>query len=163
MSKKRTDILSSLIIIAGCWLFWTQTLKFKARMPGDIGSGRFPQIVLACIALMCVVRIFLAFLNKDASYAETVRHEGSDYFRGFGTVLLLGIYVFTFKKIGFVLTTVAYLFLQLLLLSNSERRSGKYLLLYAAISLLLPGAVWILFVKVMHLMLPAGVLAKWLL
>jgi hypothetical protein len=163
MSKKRTDIYSSLIILAGCVAFWVQTLKFEPKMPGDVGSGLFPQIVLACIIAMCLLKILLAFCNKDEAYAKPMPKKDSDMFRGILSILLLGAYAFLFKKVGFLLTSVFYLFFQLLLLSNKTRRSKKYILLYVAISVLLPVIIQIFFVNVLRLMLPAGILVDVLL
>lgn len=163
MSKKRTDILSSVIIILGCIVFWLQTLKFTPKMPGDIGSAVFPRIVLACIVIMCVLKIVLATFNKDETYCAHTQKKDSDFFRGFLSILLLAAYVFLFKSVGFLLTSIVYLFLQLLLLSNEHRRSPKHIALYATIALLLPIIVQFFFVNVLRLMLPTGILTEWLL
>lgn len=160
MSKKKTDVIASGVILIGCAMFFIQTLKFEAKMPGDIGSGLYPQIVLGGIVLMCLIKVMSALMNKDEAYCCETVAEQSDVFKGLCTIVLLGLYVFAFKRIGFLLTSIVYLFLQLLVLSTPERRGKKDILLYSIIALALPIIIQVFFVKILRLMLPAGILIE---
>ena len=67
----------------------------------------------------------------------------------------MAFYVLAFEPVGFLLSSIIYLFAQILLMSNQENRKP---VLFAIISILLPLAVDILFVFVIKMPLPRGIL-----
>ena len=77
-----------------------------------------------------------------------------DFLGGIGTIVLMVLYMLAFEKVGFVVASAVYLFLQMLLLSDNTNRR---ILLFAAVAVVLPLAVDALFVYVIKMPLPVGV------
>lgn len=59
-----------------------------------------------------------------------------------------------FNSVGFILSTVCYLFAQMLLLSDNTSRKP---ILFAVLSIVVPVAVYALFVYAISMPLPVGV------
>ena len=74
------------------------------------------------------------------------------------TLVLLFLYILLLDKLGFVVSSVLYMFIQMCLFVPAEFRSKKNYILFAVISLVLPVAVNLLFVNAFSLILPTGVL-----
>lgn len=64
------------------------------------------------------------------------------------------LYMIAFQPVGFVVSSIVYLFLQMLLLSDKTNRK---ILLFAVIAIILPVAVDALFVYVIKMPLPVGI------
>lgn len=71
------------------------------------------------------------------------------------SIPLLLAYVYSMKPIGFLFSSMAYMFLHMLLLTAGKKRNYPLLILLA---LLVPGVIYFCFVKLFYLMLPAGLL-----
>lgn len=79
--------------------------------------------------------------------------------KGFlGTLILLIVYVFLLKPIGFVLTSIVYMFIQMMMFVPQELRSRNNYILFVVISVALPIIVNLVFVNVFSLILPTGIL-----
>ncbi|MEG1584915.1 MAG: tripartite tricarboxylate transporter TctB family protein, partial [Anaerovorax sp.] len=77
-------------------------------------------------------------------------------FRSFAVIAaLLVLYVAAFKPLGFILSSVAFLFCAMLFLTPKEKRNWIYIV---ALSVIIPIAVYFLFVSGFRLKLPAGIL-----
>ena len=75
---------------------------------------------------------------------------------GLLTIVLLAIYVVLFKPLGFILSTFIYLFFQITLLSTEKNRN---LILFGIISVVAPVVIYALFVYVIKVPLPTGLLS----
>ena len=78
-----------------------------------------------------------------------------DLVRGLVTIGLLLFYVATFRWLGFLISSILYLFAQLMVFTKKGKRRW---LLNGIISVALPGVIYVLFVYVMNYMLPMGIL-----
>ena len=65
------------------------------------------------------------------------------------------LYVIAFEPVGFLLSSMVYLFAQILLMSNRDNRRP---VLFAAISVALPVGIALLFAYVIKMPLPVGIL-----
>lgn len=72
----------------------------------------------------------------------------------FSAILLLG-YVFSIKRLGFLIASAIYMLLQMLLLTVNTKRN--YILLIA-LTIAVPSIIYFGFVKIFYLMLPPGIL-----
>lgn len=152
MTNKQRDILCSvLFLVFGAFVF-VQALPIKPVMGKDIGSGFMPKIIGASIIVIAVVKLVLTLISK-ASDAKASTDD--DLKGGLWTIAALLAYVLLFDRLGFILSTALYLFVQILVLSNEQNRNLK---LFAAISVVTPVAIYALFVYVIKMPLPAGLL-----
>lgn len=152
MTNKQRDILCSvLFLVFGAFVF-VQALPIKPVMGKDIGSGFMPKIIGASIIVIAAVKLVLTLISK-ASAAKASTDD--DLKGGLWTIAALLAYVLLFDRLGFILSTALYLFVQILVLSNEQNRNLK---LFAAISVVTPVAIYALFVYVIKMPLPAGLL-----
>ena len=71
------------------------------------------------------------------------------------SIPLLLAYAYSMKPVGFLLSSMVYLFLHMLLLTVNKKRN--YLLL-AVLAIIVPCIIYFCFVKLFYLMLPVGIL-----
>lgn len=153
MTNKQRDILCSvLFLVFGAFVF-IQSLPIKPIMGKDLGSGFMPKIIGAAIFIIAAVKLVLTLMSRAPSAKAA---SDDDLKGGLWTIAALSAYVLLFDRLGFILSTALYLFVQTLVLSNEQNRSLK---LFAAISVVTPVAVYALFVYVIKMPLPAGLIS----
>ena len=145
-NKQRDYACSVLFLIFGIFMF-IQSLSIHSMMDKDVGSGFVPKIVISAIKLL------LTFLSKKS---EEAKKSDEDIMGGLLTIVLLAIYVVLFKPLGFILSTFIYLFFQITLLSTEKNRN---LILFGIISVVAPVVIYALFVYVIKMPLPTGLLS----
>lgn len=153
MTNKKLDMLCSVVflIFGGIMLFLS--LRIRHIIPTDVGSGFVPIFIAVLILIVAGAKLVLTLLNKKT--AKMVDTSDNDWIGGIGTVGLMLLYVIAFEPVGFLLSSMVYLFAQILLMSNRENRKP---VLFAAISIILPIAVSLLFSRVINMPLPVGIL-----
>lgn len=154
MTNKQSDIICSVIflIFGGGMLYLS--LGIKKMIETDVGSGYVPAFVAICILVTAASKLILTLLNKKPSANQKVKFD-NDLIGGVGTIALMAFYVLAMEPVGFLLSSMVYLFAQILLMSNKYNRKP---ILFAIISVLLPLAVDLLFVYVIKMPLPKGIL-----
>ena len=105
------------------------------------------------IIVISAIKLLLTFLSKKS---EEAKKSDEDIMGGLLTIVLLAIYVVLFKPLGFILSTFIYLFFQITLLSTEKNRN---LILFGIISVVAPVVIYALFVYVIKMPLPTGLLS----
>lgn len=154
MNNKQKDILCSVIflIFGGAMLFFS--LQIKSVIENDVGSGYVPAFVAICILISAGAKLILTLRDKSATALRKTKSD-NDIKGGIGTIVLIAIYVTVFESVGFLLSSMVYLFAQICLMSSKENRRP---ILFAIISVLLPVGVDLLFKYVIKMPLPLGIL-----
>lgn len=153
MSKNlASNIVNLVLLLMGVGLFISaQGIETGAAMAQ--GGDFMPKL---CSGIWMVLGILLFLFGLREKPAEG---GGQVSLKGFGaTLALLLVYVLLLKPVGFVITSIVYLFLQMCLFVPAEKRTKKNYILFAVISVVMPFAVNWLFVNVFALILPAGIL-----
>lgn len=152
--KKLSATLVNLVLVitgAALWLS-AQTIQVGAAM--GQGGDFMPKL---CSSIWFVIALLLFIFGlrtpDDGKNAEPVSIKGLIM-----TLALLFFYVLLLKPIGFVITSIVYMFIQMLLFVPAELRSKKNIIIFAVVSVILPIAVNLLFVEVFSLILPTGIL-----
>ena len=87
------------------------------------------------------------------------KEEAKGNLKGFLlTLVLLFMYVLLLEPVGFVITSIVYMFIQMMLFVPRELVNKKRLIVFAVVSFLLPVLVNLLFANVFYLILPTGIL-----
>lgn len=154
MVNKRQDIICSVIFLIFGGVMMFLSLRIPKMIESDVGSGYVPVFIAACILVVAGVKLLLTLFGKNTVKGGAAA-EKFDAAGGVGTIALMAFYVLAFEPVGFLLSSIIYLFAQILLMSNQENRKP---VLFAIISILLPLAVDILFVFVIKMPLPRGIL-----
>ena len=153
MNSKQLDMLCSAIFLVFGGVMLKFSLSIRHIIPTDVGSGYVPIFLSICILVTAGAKLALTLLDKKPPRAAA--KSDSDLAGGLGTVGLMLLYVIAFEPVGFLLSSMVYLFAQILLMSNSENRRP---ILFAVISAALPVGIALLFAYVIKMPLPAGIL-----
>lgn len=150
--EKRKQISSSLIFIAltGCgFLYCLMNIEDTTL---SIHPLLLPSIVLGLMLLLSVCRLAVGLMMPKETDGAKDRPVISK--RTLLTLSLILIYAVLFKSLGFVISSALYLFAQMWLL----RTGKKNYVLMAALSVVGPLLIYLLFVYALDVMLPAGIL-----
>lgn len=151
MNKKIRDITCSLLFLVTGIFIYAQALGIKSMMGKDIGSGFMPKVIAVSLVAISGLKLILTVLDKSKSQAKK---EDVDNMGGLLTISALLFYVLTFEILGFIISTAAYLFFQMTILSNDKNRK---IALFAVISISVSVVIYALFVYAIDRPLPYGI------
>ena len=144
------SLITSLIFIAFSIVVIVFSRQLKPLMRNDVGSGFFPTVVGVAMLALSVFRLVLAIREKPTEN----KASKDDLAGGLETILLIGAYCLVFNSLGFIVSTILYLFFQTLVLTPKEKRNW---LVIALISLIAPFVIYALFVYAINTPLPKGI------
>ncbi len=134
--------------------FEMKTLAIGAASTSFVGSGFMPRLVAFGMALFSAIVIWRG-INTLRSTAPANSGAVNTLMVEFLPVLvsagLLALYILLMEKVGFLITTVLYLFGQMMILAAPEHRRP---LMFLFISLLCAITIYYTFTEVFYLMLP---------
>jgi hypothetical protein len=148
-SMKTVDIVAGVLLLPVC--FWVYYESQTWPMLPDMGDPRWiPRGVATCLLLATGLLLVRAFQGRSLKLGS--RLESKDRNRVLWVTVLTVAYVIFVERLGFIATTVPYLFSFGLALG--ERR-WLWLTLFAVI---LPVAIYLLFATTLNVPLPSGLL-----
>ena len=153
MNSKQLDMLCSAVFLVFGGVMLNFSLSIRHIIPTDVGSGYVPIFLSVCILAAAGAKLVLTLLDRKP--AKAAAKSASDLAGGLGTVGLMLLYVIAFEPVGFLLSSMAYLFAQILLMSSKGNRKP---VLFAVISVTLPLGIALLFAYVIKMPLPVGIL-----
>lgn len=151
-AKKKEVVIGAAMLATGLiYLFLTANLPRKAF----IDAAFVPYLLAAGMCLLGVLQLLAAWgqaPREDAAAAEA----GPDYLTVGKTLGLIVGYIAVLQWLGFPIATVAYLYLQFLVLTPHDHRVShpRYLL----IALCAAVFIYVVFRHGFDLLLPAGLL-----
>lgn len=149
MTEKKKGIIVSVIFLAFSLVLVIFARQLKPMMQNDVGSGFFPTVIGVAMCAISVFRLILALREKEGE----AKKSGDDIKGGLETLILVGAYCIVFSSVGFIISTIVYLFLQILILTPAEKRSIPVTI---AISVIAPFVIYGLFVYLINTPLPKG-------
>lgn len=153
--KYRDVILGVAMLLFGCFYLYSVTL-IKVRRANNFANSRFMPIVLGCLMVILSVIILIQGIKRakafDASKQEV---EVSDNLAITLTFALIVGYIAILKPVGFLISSIAYLFLQMMVLSPKEKRKP---IVFIIVSVAFTVIVYFAFRYGLDLLLPMGIL-----
>lgn len=149
--KKKNIICSIFFFLLGAFLFY-QSLPIKPLVGKDLGSGYVPKIVAITIMIISLIEATISFKKKNEKGTE---EASSDRCGGMLTICCICSYVALFGKLGFIISTAVYLFIQMIILST---KTNKKMLLFGIISIISTLVIYIVFNNIIGMQLPGGIL-----
>lgn len=125
----------------------------------DIGPDFMPM----CIGVLTfVLAAALAFLNiknlkTRVAEAEAAEPEDNDYKRVLVSFILILVYVFILRPVGFIVSTLLYLPFQMYFLAPDDKKGKKNIIQLIIIDVLFTFVVFFLFRYGFKIVLPAGI------
>lgn len=159
-SKNKDMIAGAFLLLVAVGYF---LLSFQIKLSNIdrmVGSRLFPQICGVLLALFsCGLIAGNIMRNRRESPADAGEEAKDPAARPVyrNTILVLVSYaafIWALNALGFVVSTVAYLFTQMIILRGASEKSRYFL--YAVITALSTIAIYYLFNNVFYLILPKG-------
>lgn len=142
----KPDRIFALVMIVLCAVLYALTGTMQEPVtPGEISASAFPLLTLLAISLICI------FILVSPTEGE-VKASGS--WKGVPAILLTTVYIALIEPMGFFIVTPLFLLAQPLL-ENFRR----YVMLVISMILIMVSVYW-LFVDVLAIPLPAGLLGE---
>ena len=152
------------MIVGGFFMILSAGMMIMAKMlPKSTIMDIGPDFMPMCIGLVTfVLAAALAFLNLKnlkmrTAEAEKMEKEELDYKRMLTSFMLILVYVYLLQPVGFIVTTILYLPLQMYVLAPDEKKTKKDIIQLAVISVIFTFVVFFLFRYGFKIILPAGI------
>lgn len=155
--KKYGDIIVAVFFILLSAAMIAMALQFPKSAIMEIGPDFMPIVVSSCTLVLGFVLLYLSLRKlRRADAAEQDVKDESDYKRVSVSFALILVYVFTMKPIGFIISTILYLPLQMLVLAPEDKRKKKDVITVSAVSIIFTLVVFLLFRYGFKIVLPSG-------
>lgn len=128
----------------------------------EIGPDFMPRLVGIIILVLALLLLFWTVkgLKKHVGEVEASGYKDTaDYKRVLGSLVAAIVYVNVLSPIGFIISTLVYLFAQITILAPDAHRTKKDLIQYLVIDVVFTFVVYFLFRYGFKIVLPAGIFA----
>ena len=157
--RKYGDIVTGIFYaVLGAVVIYLSKQLPKSKVM-KIGPDFMPMLIGIIILILALMLLFSAIKNfkANAEKAASMPADTSDYKRVLASLVLVVIYVNILAPVGFILSTLGYLFLQIVVLAPNDRRTAKNILSYAILDVVFVFAVFFLFRYGFKIVLPSGI------
>ena len=157
--KKYGDIIVGVffMLLSAAMLVMAKMLPKSTVM--DIGPDFMPMCIGVMTFVLAAALVFLNIKNMKiyVAQAEAEGPEKADYKRVFTSFIIILVYVFVLKSVGFIISTLVYLPVQMFILAPEERRGKKNVIQLLLTDVLFTFVVFFLFRYGFKIVLPAGI------
>lgn len=156
--KKYGDIVVGVFfMVLGAILYFAAAALPKSTVM-DIGPDFMPKVTAILIFILALALTIQSVMGLKDKEIDPDSIPKCDYKRVITSIILMLIYVFAMRPVGFIVTTLVYLPLQMLVLSPDDQRGVKNIAVLAVIDVIFTLAVYFLFRYAFMIMLPRGIL-----
>jgi len=159
--EKYEDWLVALFYFLVTVVYAVQIPSIKRTSISPINSAFLPIILSAGMGILTVCQIWNAVKKQKAAKATDAAEEtaeavdGPEYGRAMLTLAASLLYVALLKPLGFMISSILYLELQMCIMADKERRKPVKFLIISVVSVVV---IYFVFHNLLQLMLPNGIL-----
>ena len=157
--KKYGDIIVGVffMLLSAAMMVMAKMLPKSTVM--DIGPDFMPMCIGVMTFVLAAALVLLNIKNMKiyVAQAETEGPEKADYKRVLTSFIIILVYVFVLKSVGFIISTLVYLPVQMFILAPEERRGKKDVIQLLITDVLFTFVVFFLFRYGFKIVLPAGI------
>lgn len=153
--RTKDTILSVALIIYGLVLLVSGSKIEPLRMKDDMSSGFFPMLIGGVLILLAVCLLINAYFVDKKNAKIVDKFFGENIKGGLLTIGTFILYILLYNTVGFLISSVVYLFVQMLILSDKTNRKPW---IFALIAVMFSVLVYFLFTRGFSLLLPKGLL-----
>ena len=157
--KKYGDIVVGVffMVLSAALMIMAQMLPKSQVM--EIGPDFMPMVIGVVTFILAAILTFLSIKNfkMHAKELEGAEIPECDYKRVISSIILVLIYVFALQPVGFIISTLVFLLLQMLVLAPDDERDKKHIIILAVIDIIFTMVVFFLFRYGFKIVLPAGI------
>lgn len=164
----KRDLICSAATLAFSAFLLVGGRNIRSVVKTTLGSDFMPKLIAVVLALLGAVLLLQTLRRRSRgggaeaeapSPIERRRLTLGEIFENHADLLSIAVllfYVFSMKSLGFILSSMIFLVLQMLVLSTRKHRR---LWLIVAVSLVSPALIYFIFTRAFSLVLPAGILS----
>lgn len=155
--KKYGDIIVGVffMILSGFVVVLSRSLPKSAIMA--IGPEFMPTVIGAVTFVLALLLTVISIVNVKNKVIDIDEAVKNDYVRVLGSFIVIVAYVMILRPVGFILSTIVYLPIQMFLLAPVEKRGGKEIIKLAVIAVVFTLVVFFLFRYGFKIILPQGI------
>lgn len=156
--KKYGDLAIGLFFLILSIAIFAASCALPPSLMGGLGSDFMPKILAIATCAISIVQIRTGLhimRNWRGEEAAPAEEYPPEYRRVLATVGVFALYVFVLKPLGFLISSAAYLFAQMMILAPKEKRN---VVLFTLIAVICSTVVYFVFRNGLSVMLPAGIL-----
>ena len=155
MTNKQRNLLTSVLFLVFGIFFLFQSLQVPKKIETDVGSGYVPAFICICLIIVAGAKLIITLTRKDPYDNVKQEFTKGEIKGGVVSVLIMFFYMILFQPLGFVVSSILFLFALINWYADSRNRNIP---LFAIISIIMPIAVDALFVFVIKMPLPKGLI-----
>jgi hypothetical protein len=157
--KKYGDIVVGVFFMALSAALIAMARMLPKSKVMDIGPDFMPMVIGVITFILAAILTFISIKNfkMHAKELEGTEIPKCDYVRVLSSIILVLIYVFLMQPVGFILSTLVFLLLQMIVLSPDDERDAKHIIQLAVIDVVFTFIVFFLFRYGFKIVLPAGI------
>ena len=153
-SYKRNELIAGLAMLGAGVAYLVLTMNLPRR--GSIDAAFVPWVLAVSLCLLGALQLWVWRKLPDKSVEPAEKPEAIDYPTVFKTLALVLLYTALMEPVGFVITTVLYLYAQFIVLTPGEQKVKH--LQYALIAIVSAVLIFYIFRHGFDLLLPVGLL-----
>lgn len=157
--KKYGDIIVGVffMLLSAAMMVMAKMLPKSTVM--DIGPDFMPMCIGVMTFVLAAALVLLNIKNMKiyVAQAEAEGPEKADYKRVLTSFIIILVYVFALKSVGFIISTLVYLPIQMFILAPEDRRGKKDVIQLLITDVLFTFVVFFLFRYGFKIVLPAGI------
>lgn len=157
--KKYGDIVVGIFFMCLSSALIVMAMMLPKSKVMDIGPDFMPLCIGSVTLVLAAILTFLSVRDFKTRAAALSAEDlpDCDYRRVLESIILVLVYVFMLQPVGFILSTMVYLMLQMLVLSPDDGRGKKDIIKLAVINVIFTMIVFFLFRYGFKIVLPAGI------
>lgn len=157
--KKYGDIVVGIFFMALSAVMMAMAAMLPKSKVMDVGPEFMPMCIGAVTFVLAAILLVLSLKNHKLHIAQldTASIADCDHKRVLISTILILVYVFILQPVGFLLATLIYLPLQMLVLAPDSERGKKQVIQLLIVDVLFTAAVFFLFRYGFKIVLPAGI------
>ena len=158
--KKCRDLIFgvAMLLFSGFYLYYTQQIITRPKLVPSYASARvMPTLLGVLLAGLSVILIIQGIrkLREAGSDAKKEKTNKGDLLAIVLTFAVIIGYTLIMPPLGFCLSTILFLFLQMLILAPNDKRNY---LLFATVAVVFTAVVFVAFRVGLQMLLPRGVI-----
>ena len=163
----KSDLITGIIAAAFSvfYLSQTTTIKIFGGATGGVNARTVPEIWGSCLLILSIILIVRSIYGMVKAKKNPTLPEQGNFIKNlidkrevvYTFALLIG-YAALMKPVGFIITSIIYVFLQILILTPIKKRSRKVMGIAAVMAVTFSTVLYYVFTKYFMVLLPPGIL-----
>ncbi len=157
--KKYGDIIVGIFFMVLSVVLIVAAKQLPPSAVMEIGPDFMPLVIGVFTFVLAAILTVMSIKNfkKNAESIDPDSLPKCDYVRVLASIILVLIYVFILQPVGFIISTLLFLLLQMFVLSPDDERDAKHLVRLVIIDVIFTMIVFFLFRYGFKIILPAGI------